>query len=381
MNIQLNSDQLPEPIGINGDMSAMTIFNAIKDLPLFVLAVETSGNIIFANSKASEIFGPSDFSGKEFHQVFRPVQGNDAFDQINHSLATDGNWTGELRIDRPDGEQILVELIAHRTVSDLGQLNDIYLGQDISSRRLQERQNFRIEKSAVRSEMAGEISHELNNYLSIVRGNLELMGMAVDKGKIESLGPRLKSMKDGLGRIAKFVEGLMSLCQTDPRVEAFHIQSLLDEEIFFLKRDSRFHGVEFSCQWDDNLPPIEANRSRIKQALVNILTNAADAVANNAPGQRNITISIAHTEPEPMIHLSIWDNGPGMSEEDYQRAFRQFFTTKGPGHGFGLLSIKGGIKSQGGKVAVSSGPDGGACFAIELPRQAAVQSKPQTVPA
>jgi len=358
-----------QPINRNGDKHFDMIVDFLSGLPLIILLSDQTGNVLYATPTAGVVFGFDTDSKLIFSDVLGSSLGNGQAASIAESVARDGGWAGEIRIYRGDGSKALIDLAVKRMSSADGSYFDLLFGQDITDTRFKSRAACRGEIVATRGDMAGEISHELNNYLSIVMGNLELLGMAVDRGKFDSLEARLKSIKDGLDRIIKFIEGLMSLCRPDSNREVFYIQRLLDEEIFFLKGDACFSGVEFVCNWTNDLPPIEADRSRLRQGLVNILTNAADAVSGNQPGNKKITIDISRSDSDGSIYLSICDNGPGMNEEDYQRAFRQFFTTKGPGHGFGLLAIKGAIKSQGGKVTVSPGPGGGACFKIDLPCQ------------
>ncbi len=360
MYMAQDSEKTPEDIVTQKDSSSAgrALESALEGLPQFAVIVDPDGGVTFANPAAGKLFGAGDVVGKKMTQVLAPRAAGRRSIRSRSALTSGTHWQGEIRVILNGGSQALLDLVALRVDTETEGLYDLYLGRDITLRRSLERTNCQMEKVSTRGEMAGEISHELNNYLSILMGNLELMGMALDKGKIDAVAPRLKNMKDGLARIAKFVEGLMSLCRPETRLEAFHIHRLLEEEIFFLKREPRYDGVEFVCRWEDTLPAMEADRSRLRQSLVNILANAADAVANNAPGQRRITIAIAHAPDDGLLRLSIWDNGPGMSEEDYARAFRQFFTTKGPGHGFGLLAVKGGIKSQGGKVSSLPRPRG-----------------------
>jgi C4-dicarboxylate-specific signal transduction histidine kinase len=175
----------------------------------------------------------------------------------------------------------------------------------------------------------------------------------------------VKSVREGLNRMAKFVEGLMSIARQEQHQEQLNLNKFLENEIIFLMQEPSFQGIEIIRQWDPTIPQVEVDAGRLQQAVYNIMTNARDAVALKT--EKRITITTSLSEPDGFVRLAISDSGSGLSEDDYSKVYRQNFTTKGPGHGFGLLSVKGMIKSQGGRVAVGPGPDGGACFTLELP--------------
>jgi two-component system sensor kinase FixL len=339
-------------------------------LPNFVLLANHTGEIYYANKAAVELFGNdgSMIIQKSAGELFEVNLAGPQANQIWTSLESAGNWSGEIMISLPDGKEAVAELNAIR-IDNGSKPIYLYFGQDVTAQRYRQRESCQFEKFAARGEMAGEISHELNNYLSIIMGNLELLGMGLAKGNIDSLAPRIKSMRDGLTRITKFVEGLMSIARPDAKCKLIDLRQYIEKEVFFLRQNPQYQGIEFVFRWDDNVPPVETIDFRLQQALVNIFSNACDAVADLPTGQKRITIEAAYLTATDQVRISISDNGRGMSDENYQKLFRHFFTTKGPGHGFGLLAVKGGIKSQGGKVSAAPSADGGVCFTFELPRQ------------
>jgi PAS domain S-box-containing protein len=344
----------------------------LSSLPYFTLLTDSYGKVIFANEAVSEIFqhDRSLIPQKNIGSIITPVHADKQTIEILAALENSGRWSGELLVVRPDGTQALLNMVVVKIpASRTDAAKILYSGHDVTSQRCQERETCLAGKYSTRGEMAGEISHELNNYLSIIMGNLELLGMGIAKGNIDSLAPRIKSMRDGLTRVAKFVEGLMSIARPESSYETLDLRQLVEDEVFYIRHNPRYKEIEFIYEWDENVPQIDAVRSRLQQGLVNIFDNACDALEAVPVGQKKITIKASYLVSDDRVQLSISDNGCGISEEDYPKLFRQLFTTKGHGHGFGLLTLKGSIKSQGGKISAAPVPEGGTCFTIEMPRK------------
>lgn len=346
----------------------------IDNAPFFMIITDESGNIVLINESAEKIFGYSfqKIEGRPIDEMILAIGEADVFGEINESLNRKGVWRGQLITGRSDRSQIIIDL----TVVNVGENSlesespsVLYMGNDVTEEKHMQRQAFQLERMATRGEMAAEIAHELNNYLSIVSGNLELLGMDIGRGKFEKVEKKTTAMKSGLVRITKFVEGLMSVARPETKMEIFDIHQFIENELFFMKPQPKFKGIDFISRWGTDIPTVEADSGQLQQVLFNLLNNAAEALAEIPPGKRKVTILTAYSSSEDIIKLTISDNGCGMSEEDYGRVFRQHFTTKKTGHGFGLLAVKRAIKSHGGKISAAPGPEGGASFTIELPRR------------
>lgn len=356
----------------------------IANAPFFMIITDESGKIRMMNGMAERLFGV-DFGAareKQISEIVKLAEGRDAFGEIDHALISRGIWNGELMTRGENGLVTIVDITAVTLKSggseDRGPSN-LYMGRDVTEEKHMQRQAFQLERMATRGEMAAEIAHELNNFLAIVSGNLELLVMDINRGKHDRIEKKAASMKDGIERIAKFVEGLMSVARPEAKMEIFDINQFLDNELFFLKPQPRFKDLKFICKWGNEIPLVEVDRGQLQQVLFNLLNNSADALADIPPGNKNVTIMTSHSKQDDMVVLTIYDNGCGMSEEDYGRVFRQHFTTKKTGHGFGLLAVKRVVKSHGGRVSVAKGPEGGACFKIELPRRVKSRAS-ETVP-
>jgi C4-dicarboxylate-specific signal transduction histidine kinase len=128
-------------------------------------------------------------------------------------------------------------------------------------------------------------------------------------------------------------------------------------------------AVAYSCEVEtslaDDLPLIEGDPVQIQQVLVNLVSNALDAMRQIPVDQRKVEIS-ANGNGDGQVRLSVRDHGAGISPEAQGRLFDQFFTTKKQGLGMGLAIVRSIVESHGGKIDAENMADGGACFHFTL---------------
>ena len=129
-------------------------------------------------------------------------------------------------------------------------------------------------------------------------------------------------------------------------------------------------AVAYSCEVETSLatdlPPIEGDPVQIQQVLVNLVSNAFDAMRQTPTGQRKVEIS-TDGNGDGEVRLSVRDHGTGIRPEVHERLFDQFFTTKEHGLGMGLAIVRSIVESHGGKIDAENVADGGARFHFTLP--------------
>jgi len=222
-----------------------------------------------------------------------------------------------------------------------------------------------LEKVAAQGIMSAEIGHELNNFLSIVRSNFELM---THKAKIENITEIAKytdNINKCLEQMTKFTMGLADAANLRTEKEEIQLNALIEDIISFLSPQKRFRKIGIGKQLDPSLPIITADPSQLTQLFYNILNNAAQALSNKHAAAIKIVTSYSDTEKKVLIEIS--DNGPGMSKELLEKAFNSRFTTKSEGHGFGLIVCSKVVSNHGGRIKVDRGPEGGTIFKIKFP--------------
>jgi CheY-like chemotaxis protein len=146
------------------------------------------------------------------------------------------------------------------------------------------------------------------------------------------------------------------------------LNHLLRDVVELLAFELRIANVEVEFDLEKDLPLVWADAHQLKQVVVNLVTNARQAVQDAAPPRR-LTLRTRHDAENQRVRIEVADSGPGVSREIRARVFDPFFTTKpdGEGTGLGLALARGIVEGHGGAIAVESSPGEGARFVIELP--------------
>jgi two-component system cell cycle sensor histidine kinase/response regulator CckA len=231
--------------------------------------------------------------------------------------------------------------------------------------------------------LAGGIAHDFNNLLGSIMANCDLLSAEID---LDS--PALESAKriEAVAvRGAEIVRQLMVYAGQDSTVfEQVDFAHLVREMLQLMKLSSK--NAVLKVDLDDALPVIRANPAQLRQVVMNLLSNASDALGDKG-GVISITLGRVQPDQESSpdnavlprgdyLQLAVSDTGHGMTREIQTKIFDPFFTTKGPGRGLGLAAIQGIIRSHGGDVRVVSEPGQGSRFEILLPCLAETEQDP-----
>lgn len=223
-----------------------------------------------------------------------------------------------------------------------------------------------LERAATQGMMSSEIAHELNNFIAIILSNVELFEMKAAGTYPETSVKYLENVKKNIGKFEKFTNSLSDAGKLDTKRNIADLNVMINEIVTFARHQKRFGKITIDIELDFNLPPVLIDQSQIQQVLYNMLNNAADAIgAERRDGHIKLTTKYDTEKHE--FALIVTDNGCGFSQENLQKAFRDRFTTKEHGHGFGLTVIRKVIRNHGGNIVVDSQPNAGATITITVP--------------
>jgi two-component system NtrC family sensor kinase len=221
------------------------------------------------------------------------------------------------------------------------------------------------DKLAAMGQLLAGVAHELNNPLSVVMGRAELLTRALAGGP---LGPRVEKLAQAAERCARIVKNFLALArQRPPERETVHLNRIVQEAIELLGYPLRTDSVQVELDLAPDLPALWADAHQLHQVVVNLVTNAHQAMREQT-GLRRLTLT-TRRDAAGQVVLEAADTGPGIRAEVLPRLFEPFFTTKPPGQGTGLgLSLcRGIVEEHGGSISVESAVGQGARFRIELP--------------
>jgi signal transduction histidine kinase len=222
-------------------------------------------------------------------------------------------------------------------------------------------QLVRSETLASVGSLAAGVAHEIGNPVGIILGYLEMLVDDVDDPQVRAV---LQKMTDATRRIDRTIRDMLNFARPAVDEEEGCVPAIAAREVLdLLGPQKRFRHVTASVIAPPQLHRVQIPPSRLKQILVNLLLNAADAMAD-APGE--VTISVSARDGR--VEISVRDTGPGIPPEVLERIFDPFYTTKDPGSGtgLGLFMAHQVIQRYNGGISVHSVPGEGTTFILEL---------------
>ena len=211
--------------------------------------------------------------------------------------------------------------------------------------------------------LAAGAAHEINNPLAAILLQAELL---LKQTKSESQCRALELIVEQSRRVSGIIGDLMGFARpTQPNVESTNVRSVLSQALRVLENRIKVQGVELRLEYEDLLPPVNADPRQLEQVFLNLAINGLQAMPTG--GMLTIRVGVDHMGEGLLIEFS--DSGVGIRSEELSSIFDPFYTTKeaGEGTGLGLAICYSIIKSHGGEIKASSQSGRGSVFSIRLP--------------
>lgn len=291
----------------------------------------------------------------------------------------------ETTLKHANGSEVPVEILGKYLLNSNGELVGLQgTTRDISERKEAEKERQRLgaqlrhsQKMEAMGTLAGGIAHDFNNILTAIIGYAELSLMDAEENS--RLSNNLQEIYRAGNRATELVKQILTFCrQTEHERQPIQISPIVKEALKLL-RSSIPATIEISQSIDDNLAATMADATQIHQIVMNLCTNAAQAMEKS--GGR-LVVALEHAvlgthfrtmhpdvESGNYIQLTVSDTGHGIPPNIIEKIFDPYFTTKkmGEGTGLGLSVIQGIIKSYGGEITVESIPGQGTIFRVYFP--------------
>jgi PAS domain S-box-containing protein len=347
-------------------------FRELSDAAFEALVVHDHGIIVDANQAFLEMFGyrRAEVNGLRALDLCAP----ESRDTVTQKMASRATAPYESVGLRRDGSKFLGQLRGG-PIQYQGRHLRVVAIRDISEQRQLEAQVQLSQQLLSMNSLAAGVAHEINNPLTYVLGNLQIMAQLLDDlvarasvpaGLVTELRRCLDETLTGTERVRGIVGDLRRLSRpSGPEWVAVDLRTALESALRLAGNEIR-HRARVVRRWGE-IPPVMGSELRLVQVFVNLLLNAAQAIDEGRAGANAVEVSVSRDERGWAV-VEIADTGRGMTPEVQARAFEPFFTTR-PGCGMGLgLSISRSIVTElGGEIAMSSTPGKGSSVRVLLP--------------
>ncbi len=346
--------------------------------PIFVLDRETL-TILDASPSAEETYGyyKDELVGKNFREL-----GTFEYEDEALSLMESKRWSEScvfsqrIKHLRKGDQPFYVEVKACPTTYQ-GRPAIILAASDITEIIEKDAQLFQASKMTTLGEMSAGIAHELNQPLNAIKIGSDFLKKQVERNRSisdEELHQVVGAVSTQVNRASEIIQSLREFGRKpDFKKENVDLNQTIRDVMKIIGQQLSLQNIMVVYDLDETAPLILANKNRLEQVIFNLVTNARDAIENQPSFQKdsreNIIAISTWSEQRTHINLTISDTGSGIPEEDQQKIFEPFYTTKEVGKGMGLgLSITYGIiRDFEGTIHVESQPGGGTRFHLRFP--------------
>src|SRR5262245_44893356 len=343
-----------------------------------VVLVDATGRITLVNAAAERMFGydRAELLGQPL-EVLLPDRARSAHtEHRTHYFAAPRVRPMGSGLDlagrRKDGTEFPVEISLSYIDSSEG-ITAMALITDITERKRAEadlqRQRetlYRSEKLAALGTLSAGIAHEMNNPLGIITSRIEIMLLDAEEQHLPAqVLDDLQVLHRATQRVARIATNLRSFARQAPREHTrVDLNAVVEETLLLMQKPLEVEGIRLAMELDPGLGQILGDAGTLQQVLVNLVTNAREAMAGRGG---EIHIQTGAADRPGWVRVLIRDTGPGISPEDLSKVFDPFYTTKRTGTGLGLSVSYGIVQDHHGTVDVQSVPGQGTTFLLAFP--------------
>jgi two-component system NtrC family sensor kinase len=348
------------------ERSRSTLLALFDNLDDELYIIDRNYTVIAVNRSRAERVGvePRKLVGKLCYQVLEaqsePCLGCRAQETFEKQKKT--NRTERMR--ESDGQAVEREIYTYPILDAEGNVSQTILQlRDVTDQRRLEASLVQAEKLAALGQLAAGVAHELNNPITAVIANTQLLQRELDPIRVDMESVEL--IEQAGKRAQRVVRALLDFARQE--AEEFHLVDVnhtIQQALSLVERQWKRANVELVRDLSPGQLEVDGNADYLQGVWLNLLVNAYDALEGK-PGK----VIVQSRKQGGSIVVRVEDNGVGIAPEDMKRIFEPFFTTKAPGKGtgLGLATSFRIIEQHQGKIEVDSSPGGGTLFTVRLP--------------
>ena len=347
---------------------------------LGVWELDLANNELWASEKVRELFHLAPAGPISYSDLVARVHPEDQArrdEEMQRAVESGGDYETEYRALLPDGTVRWMAGRARCIADESGKTCRIIgVSIDISLRKAAEEESRRrreqverLSRTSLLGEMTASLAHELNQPLSAIVSNASAGARFIDRGHAppEQIREILEDVVADGRRAHEIIMNVRNAIKKGSVLRAsVNLNDVVTSVTHMVRPDAVAHSCQLQTTLEENLPPINADPVQIQQVLINLVTNAIDAMRGVSPPNRNVEIGTAH-DGNGNVQVTVRDYGSGIPDDAQNRLFEQFFSTKDEGLGMGLSIVRSVIEAHGGQVSAENAVGGGARFRFNLP--------------
>jgi PAS domain S-box-containing protein len=345
---------------------SLAFYQAFRNSNDFMFYTDQNGIIQDVNNAFIRRFGfrRDEAVGRTPRIIRSPLTSDELYGKLWKDImdTSKGFWRGRLSNRAKDGEEIPVLLSITAVRNDnFETIGFVSSAVDLTEQEALQKRLTQSESLAAVGSMAAVVAHEIRNPLgSIVTAAGSISRHDLPPEDQETL---LRVIREESQRLNNTLTQFLQYARPrNPQLEISDLNKSVDELISMVRSDPETLGkIEIDLDLDKNLKPFKFDNEQMRQVLWNVVINALHAMK----GEGQLIIKTWSSEGSARLDIS--DTGPGIPEQEVEKIFQPFHTTKQKGTGLGLPVAERIISSHGGSILVKQPPKGGCCFAIALP--------------
>jgi PAS domain S-box-containing protein len=338
---------------------------------------------IWSSERLRDLFGFSRserIDGSKLQARLRPADRTELSNQLFLAQGEAGNFETELRIDLPDGGVRWITMFGRGEFDAGGRpIRTRGIALDSTQRKLDElkleekrMEVAHLSRVGTLGELSGALAHELNQPLTAILSNAQAAQrfLARDRPDIDEVRAILQDIVDEDRRAGDIIARLRRLFGKGlAQRQSYDARELVTEVMQILHNEMISRGVRLHADLPGACPNICTDRVQFQQVLINLVTNACDAMAAVADSERMVLVRAAPASDQA-IQVSVIDRGTGVGDNLLQNTFVPFYTTKEHGMGLGLSICQTIVDANGGRLWCENNQDRGASFHFSVPTAA-----------
>jgi len=345
----------------------------------FIDASPTFQKMVGYTSEELRRFTPLDISVEDEREINRTL-----FLELQQGRRQ--NYQIVKRLQRKDGEVIWARIYTF-AVHATDFTPDMYFGLviDITESKNAEQalliaqsELTRMSQLTTVGAMAASIAHEINQPLAaiVTQGQAGMRWLSRTTPDLKEAADSLRRIVENADRVSTIINGIRAMFKTDSGAKTdLEISELVLEVLSFTDDELHRCGIQVQTDLAENLPSVQADRVQLQQVMLNLISNAVEAMRFVSDRPRLLTIKSEFHAPDGVL-VTFKDTGSGIAAQDVDRIFAPFVTTKSNGMGMGLAICRSIVEAHGGRIWVTPGELHGSAFHAFLP--SASQASPST---